>query len=202
MGLTRTPQLAAVNTMLSVIGEAPVNTLDATSQTADVAMAKSLLEEVSREVQSNGWHFNREYDVSLASDASDNIVIPTNAARVDVEPSNAGGTDYIQRGSKLYNKSDSTYIINDAKKCTIIYLLDWDDLPESARQYVMIRAARKFQDRVVGSEKHHSFTTMDEMHSLIALRSAEADNADFTIFDNYDVYRVIDRGSVINKVTS
>ncbi len=202
MGLTRTARLDAVNTMLSVIGEAPVNTLDASSQTTDVAMAKSMLDEVSREVQANGWHFNREYEVSLSPDSSNNILIPTNAARVDVEPADSRNKDYVQRGDKLYNKTDATYTITDAKKCTIIYLLDWEDLPQAARQYIMIRAARKFQDRVVGSGKHHDFTAMDEMNALIMLRSDEADSGDFSIFDNYDVGRVVDRGNVRNKVSN
>ena len=202
MGLARTEKLSAVNTMLSVIGEAPVNTLDASSQTADVAMAKSLLDEVSREVQSHGWHFNREYEVSLGPNDSNNISIPINAARVDVEPADSRNKDYIQRGDKLYNKTDSTFTINDAKKCTITYLLDWEDLPETARHYIMIRAARKFQDRVVGSGKHHDFTRGDEMAALMSLRSAEADAGDFSIFDNYDVYRVIDRGNVRNQVNN
>ena len=201
MGLARTARLDAVNTMLSVIGEAPVNTLDASSQTTDVAMAKSMLDEVSREVQAHGWHFNREYEVSLIPDASNNIAIPSNAARIDVEPADSRTKQYVQRGDKLYNKTDQTFTITAAKKCTITYMLDWDDLPETARQYIMIRAARKYQDRVVGSEKHHVFSGRDEMSALAALRSSEADAGDFTIFDNYDVYRVIDRGNVRNQVS-
>ena len=81
-------------------------------------------------------------------------------------------------------------------------MLDWEDLPETARYYIMIRASRKFQDRVVGSGKHHDFTLRDEMMALMSLRAAEADSGDFTIFDNYDVYRVIDRGNVRNQVSS
>jgi len=54
---------------------------------------------------------------------------------------------------------------------------------------------------VVGSEKHHVFSGRDEMSALAALRSSEADAGDFTIFDNYDVYRVIDRGNVRNQVS-
>ena len=43
MGLTKTSELEAVNTLLSVIGEAPENTIDASSQTSDVIIAKKLL---------------------------------------------------------------------------------------------------------------------------------------------------------------
>ena len=201
MGLTQTTKLMAVNTMLSVIGEAPVNTLAATSQTADVILAQNLLDEVSREVQAAGWNFNRETEVEL-SPANNNIILPTNTGRVDVEPAHAKNKHYIQRGTKLYNKTDKTFVIEQTMKCTIVYMLDWDDLPETARQYVMIRAARKFQDRVVGSDKHHSFTQVDEFQALVALRDAETDGGDYTIFDNNDVARVINRGNVINRITT
>tara|TARA_R110000824_G_scaffold318033_1_gene505140 strand:- start:479 stop:1084 length:606 start_codon:yes stop_codon:yes gene_type:complete len=201
MALANTTKLEAINTMMSVIGEAPVNTLDATSQTSDVIMAQKILDEVSREVQSSGWNFNREYEVSLGPTTSNEIVLSENVARVDVEPAHAGSKLYIQRGQKIYNKSDKTFTITDALKCTVTYLLDWTDVPQAARQYIMIRAARKFQDRVVGSGKHHDFNQMDEYQALITLREAESDGGDFTIFDNYDVYRVIDRGNVRNRIS-
>ena len=201
MPLANTTKLEAINTMMSAIGEAPVNTLDASSQTQDVIMAKSILDEVSREVQSAGWHFNREYEVSLSPNTSNEILLSENVARVDVEPANANTTQYIQRGQKIYNKTDKTFTISDALKCTVIYLLEWTDLPQSARQYIMIRAARKFQDRVVGSGKHHDFNQMDEYQALVTLREAESDNADYTIFDHYDVRRTIDRGNVRNRVS-
>ena len=178
MPLANTTKLEAINTMMSAIGEAPVNTLDASSQTQDVIMAKSILDEVSREVQSAGWHFNREYEVSLSPNTSNEILLSENVARVDVEPANANTTQYIQRGQKIYNKTDKTFTIPDALKCTVIYLLEWTDMPQAARQYIMIRAARKFQDRVVGSGKHHDFNQMDEYQALVTLREAESDNAD------------------------
>lgn len=206
MALTKTSELQAINTMLSAIGEAPINTLEPTSETADVSLAKNLLIEVSRETQSAGWHFNRETDVTLSPTVDDEILIPTSAARIDVEPSNSsGGTgyiDYIQRGDRLYDKTNHTYTISSSLKCTIIYMLSWDELPQTARHYIMIKSARRLQDRVVGSGDHHTFNQTDEYQALIAFRAAEAQEGDFTIFDNYDVFRTIDRTSVINRIVS
>jgi len=206
MGLTRTTELEAVNTMLSVIGEAPINSLEASQQTTDVSMAKKLLTEVSREIQSGSWDFNREYDVILTPDIDNNINIATNVARIDVEPENSASSgtsliQYIQRGDKLYNKTDKTYTITNTLKCTVTYMLSWADLPQTARHYIMIRASRKFQDRVVGSEKHHEFNQIDEYQALVTFKDAETDGGDFSIFDNYDVYRVIDRGNVRDRIS-
>ena len=56
----QTTQLQAVNSMLSTIGEAPVNSLD--SGLVDAETAETVLNEVSRDVQSFGWNFNTEPD--------------------------------------------------------------------------------------------------------------------------------------------
>ena len=62
MSLATTTKLEAVNTMLGVIGETPVNTLGGTSRPVSVVSAESVLDEVNREVQSRGGHFNTEHD--------------------------------------------------------------------------------------------------------------------------------------------
>lgn len=202
MATARTSRLEAVNTMLSVIGEAPVNDLTASSATADVIMAGNVLDEVSREIQTHGWDFNRETLVKLVPNEANEIVLSTSVAEIDIEPLDADGKKYVQRGGRLYNKTDHTFTISKEVKATIVYVLGWEDLPQAARHYFMIRAARRFQDRVVGSDKHHSFNQQDEFQALVALRAAESRSGDFTIFDNYDVARVIDRGNVFNRITT
>ena len=205
MALTRTTELQAVNIMMSAIGEAPVNSLIATEENllpTDVVLAKSILEEVSKETQMIGWNFNREVGFEISPTVENEIVIPSNAASVDVEPVNSRGTQYIQRGDKLYNKTDHTFTITTTIKCTIIYMLEWEDLPQTARHYMAIKAGRRLQDRTVGSELHHRFAAQDEMQALVALKESETEGGDYTIFDNYDVFRVINRGNVINRMVS
>ena len=67
---TLTTQLEAVNSMLGHIGEAPVDSIATPSSLPiSASTALTILDEVSREVQSDGWHFNTEYDVTLSPDA-------------------------------------------------------------------------------------------------------------------------------------
>ncbi len=202
MAVTKTTELQAVNTMLSAIGEAPISTLQPTNETADVTIAKNVLEEVSRETQSIGWHFNRETDVTLTPTVDDEVLIPTTAAYIDVESINSGVTQYVQRGDKLYNKTDHTYTIASTIKCTIVYMLPWDDLPQVARHYIMIKAARRLQDRVVGAESQHTYNQLDEYQALVALKANEARDGDYSIFDNNDVYRIINRSNVVDRVVT
>ena len=82
-----TTKLNAVNTMISVIGEAPVNTLGGTAVPVTVVQAESTLDEMSRAIQSEGWHFNTEHEYTLTPDASTSkITLPNNTLRVDLDP--------------------------------------------------------------------------------------------------------------------
>ena len=59
-----TTELAAINTMLSIIGEAPVNTVEDTGL-VDAKLAKQILTETNRLVQMDGWSWNRDDNYPL-----------------------------------------------------------------------------------------------------------------------------------------
>jgi len=199
MAMSATTKLDAVNTMLSVVGESPVNSL--TAVTADVRIAESMLDEISREVQSIPWHFNTSFDVPLAPDSTGHVNLASNIVRVDLEGTNVSADyDIALRGTKLFNRKTNSYTITETLKYTTVALLEWEELPENAKRYIMIRAARVYQDRMLGSETISQFTRGDEMAALIALREFEMDTSDYSIFDNYDVAKIVDRNSVINRL--
>ena len=64
----------------------------------------------------------------------------------------------------------------------IVWLLNFDELPEVARRYIAVRSARIFQDRMLSSESLHKFHQEDELAALAMLKEAEGDNRDHTIF--------------------
>jgi len=189
--LTKTSQLEAINTMLSAIGEPPVNSLS--SQRADSLIAVQILNEVSREVQSYGWHFNIEYKIVMTPDSSGFIYLSENVARVDTDPTE--GLDIIVRGNRIYNKATNSYVFSSAITVTQIVMLEFEEIPEPARRYIMIRAARIFMDRMVGSEKHHMFNLQDEVMALGKMREYEMDTADYSIFDEYSTASIIMRNA-------
>lgn len=183
-------ELEAVNVMLSVIGEAPINTLTGAA-TVDVIQAKAILSQVSREVQSIGWHFNIERDYPLVPDINQEINLAANMVRVDADQ--YPELDVVQRGLRLYNRKDHTFKFDKTVKVEVIFLLSFEELPQTARQFIVIRAARIFQDRMVGSDVLHGFTAVDEQKALADLKEAEGDTGDYTIFDHYDAYRPLQR---------
>ena len=81
-------------------------------------------------------------------------------------------------------KNEETFD-QDFEDNTIVYLLEFEKLPEQARRYITIRSARVFHDRTLGANTIHKFSSEDEARSLAVLKQAEAATADHTIFDSY-----------------
>ena len=188
--LSPTTELEAINTMLSTIGESPVNTVEDTGN-VDVVIARQILQSVSREVQARGWHFNTEINYTITPDSDGYLVLPKTVLKVDtVYPDSS--KDVVVRGSRLYDREKHTYVFTDAVKVDMTILLTFDELPEVARNYVTIRSSRIFQERVVGSDTLHAFNSQDEARAMVSLMEYEADTADLNILSgNYSVYRIL-----------
>ena len=181
-------ELEAVNILLTTIGEAPVNTLTG-NQVTDVTIANQVINEVSREVQSMGWHFNTEYNVPLTPDISNQIPSPANVARIDSKD-----YDIVIRENKLFNLLDRTYTFNSKILADIVYFQDFLVLPEIAKKYITARAARIYADRMINSSTINQMTSRDEEKALMDLKAYEGDTADYNMMDNYSVARVLNRG--------
>ena len=188
--MAQTTKLNAVNTMLSAIGEAPVNSLS--SGLVEAEIAETILNTADREVQSMGWHFNTEYKKSFAQDTNGEIPLGADILRADATL-DANSKDLVQRGTRMYDRKKHTFTISTAVNLDVVVQLDFDDLPEVAKRYITLRSTRIFQDRVVGSNTLHDFQERDEMTALMELKEFDQRADDNNIFDNYDVFKVIDR---------
>jgi hypothetical protein len=189
--MTLTSKLEAINSMLACIGESPINSLD--EGTVDSVIAQSTLDEVSRNVQATGWHCNTDSDFPLVRDTNNEIPLTQDIVRVDVDSIRYPNVNVVQRSGKLYDRKNHTFTFNDDLKAEVIRILEWDDLPQPFRTFITAKAARMFQQRVVGSNELSQQLAQDEMTALVALREFEADTGDFNVFDHYDVARVLER---------
>ena len=192
MGLTT--KLEAVNIMISVIGESPVNTLGGTSVPVTVIQSVQVLDETSKAIQSEGWHFNTEYDYPLIPDASTSkITLPVNTLKIDLDPEIYTDTDPVQRGLKLYDRKKHTELWTKDLKALITFELAFEELPEQFRHYITVKAARIFATRFLGSREIEGFALRDEIEAKARAIDSDSESADRTIFDNYSVLRVLDR---------
>jgi hypothetical protein len=98
------------------------------------------------------------------------------------------------RGQRLYDRINHTYEFTKAIRVSMVLLLDFLDLPQAARFYINVRAARVFQQRVVGSELLGSFTARDEALARASLKKLDSNNADYNILTgSWSVARILTR---------
>ena len=195
MTVAATTELEAINIMLAAIAEAPINSLTGTLP-VDAVTARSTLAEFNKEIQSEGWSFNTETDVTLTRDGSNQISLPANVLRVDANIHQHPTIDPIQRGLKLYDRQNNKYEFDEDLICTVVYFRDFDEIPEQARRYINIKAARVFVDRLVGDQGLRTYTEQDETRARTILTETDYANADHnllrgdpsltSIFDTYN----------------
>lgn len=176
-----TTELEAVNTLLGALGESPVNSLQA-PEVAELSAAKAALDEISREVQTVGWHFNTEDAFPLVRDNNGRIQLPSNTLKVVLPKKYLDRMNVVQRGLKLYDKKAHTDVFKEDIEATLITLLPWDELPQVARHYIMVRSSRVFQARQLGSDTQFRFSQKEEEDALNHLTEAEGETGNFNMF--------------------
>ena len=95
--ITLTSELQAINTMLSIIGEAPVSSITENIG-ADVSIAKQILDESSVDIQSKGWNYNTELSYPLPLDSDSKVPVPTNCVWLTTRPSDNTSQVVIRNG--------------------------------------------------------------------------------------------------------
>ena len=174
-------ELPAVNTILQSCGQAPVTTLDQTNP--DVAIAYQTLLEVSREVQAEGWSFNKEPHYEMVPDTNKEILIPNNILQIDATRNAANvELDVVRRSGKLYDKANHTYTFEQKLSCDIVWLFDWVDLPVPIADYITCKAATVTSSRLVGDPDQYQILQSKEAFSRAMAMEYECNQGDYTIF--------------------
>jgi len=176
-------RLSAVNIILSNIGMAPVTQVD--NDNPMVAMASNLIDEVSRSVQTEGWVFNTERGYPFVPNGDNEIVVPENVLELD---SNDRQKDnLIIRMGKLYNKVTHSYEFTETEELDVLWLFDFDYLPEAFKNYIAIRAANLFAGRAVGSAEQVKFGEREEATARAAMLDYETSQGDYNMLANTDL---------------
>ena len=183
-----TQELPALNNILASVGQAPVTTLDQTNP--DVAIAYNTLLEVSREVQAEGWTFNREHCVTTAPDDNDNILIPSNVLQVDLTDNAANKgklavrrTETTDGLSKLYEKTKHTYLWTENEyELDFVYYYDWVDLPVPVQDYITARAATVTSSRIVGDPGQYRILQQKEFQARANALEYDCNQGDYSFF--------------------
>ena len=181
-------ELDSVNILLAAVGEAAVSSLE-TATTVDVTQAKNLISNINREVQQKGWHFNTEWDVVLSVDSDSRIPLGTSVLSV-YSPTKLTTIRGREGSPFLYDLDNNTFIwttaINDAVTIT---LLDFEDIPQTARQYITTKAARVFQEEIIGQVSAETVNRQEEAEAYADLLDDEGERSGFNVgYGTTDMY--------------
>lgn len=187
-------RLAAVNFMLRSIGEAEVPTLAAPhTSRGDVAASETILDEEGRATQDEGWWFNMQ-KVTYTPDVSTNEIVISDTT-LDVK--NEYYTPekvYVEKGGKLYNRTDNTYNFTSEVKLITTFLIPFEQLPEVARRYITSRAARVLSETRVGDPQLRQYALQVEGLARARLDSSQSEHESFNVFKDSEASELVNRG--------
>ncbi|MDE3021851.1 MAG: hypothetical protein KGI54_08330 [Pseudomonadota bacterium] len=182
--LAPTSALEAINRMLATIGEAPVNSLN-TNGLGDVALALAALQEAAREVQERGWNFNTDERVNLPLDVNGYIWVPTNALRIKPEADQQIRVAVRGNPPQLWDKDHNTFVWTSSTLLfRIVYMFDFESLPDVFRRYIAIKAGRIFQEQLVSSQMLEKYTAQDEYEALALVQDYDTDTQECNMIYN------------------
>ena len=192
--ITPTSELQSVNIMLSTIGEAPVNSITGTT-TVDVSTAINILNETSMSIQSQGWNFNTHLNYnSLSIDSNGKVPLPSNCVKADANPSYRY-LNYTIRNGYLYDMDNHTDVFTSAPTSVDLVLVQQlAHCPEYARQYITMKAARRFASRFIGDKEITQLIGQDENEALMAFHQADSQEADANMLNgDQNTFSIINR---------
>ena len=177
-------ELQAINQILASVGQAPVTTLERTNP--DVAISYETLIEVSKEVQSEGWTFNREYSYPFTPNEKGEILYPNNVLQLDAsnDPRYLYSTKYdtVRREGKLYDRRHHTYKFDETIYCDVKWFFAWDDLPIPIQDYIVCKAAAIVSTRIVGDPQQYQFLQQKEAYMRAMALEYETQQGDYSFF--------------------
>lgn len=189
-------ELEAINVCLTNLGESPVSSITG-NISVDAAMARDLVRQVTREIQTIGFYWNTEINYKLIPNVDGEIVLPANVLSVDTTGTDFG-YDLVARGRRLYDRSNHTYEFSSPVYVEMVVALAFEELPEVARRFIAIRAARILQERLMGAGSVSGFNRSDEAEARAILMSEQLAVEDNNILsDSFTTGRILNRFNVV-----
>ena len=204
-------ELSAVNSILGAIGQAPITQLKdpvtgaITNANPEIQFIYNLLKDASIDVQSEGWHFNKEEHVEFQVDATTNkVTIPADVVKLDLHDNWRSRTyNFIRRGGFLYDKMDHTDEFTEFTdiELDVVRLYNYEDLPPAFKRYIIYRASRIAATQLVANPKLTELLAQQEALSRAALMEYECNQGnhsmlgfpDDTVYPTYEPWRNLAR---------
>ena len=156
-----------------------------TQTNPDVAIALNTLREVSREVQAEGWSFNKEYDYPITPDSNNEVRISNDILQMDLNQTYTQNMnrDSINRGGKLYDRTAHSYKWTDETLYVdITWEMSWGSIPEPIQAFIVARAASIVSSRIIGDPNQYQMLQQKEAFARSMALEYECNQGDYTFF--------------------
>jgi len=186
-------ELDAINSILMSVGESPVNTLSV--QSPEVVIAQKTLQQVCREILTEGWKFNTETQYPITLDSNDHCIIPNNVLQIDLNRfRHPDAFDTIRKTDngvqKLYDLHDHTYAFTNTSGgkiyVDIIWMITFEEIPQTFRDYITVRASRIASNRMVNNPQAAELIAQDEAQARAVALEYDTNQGDYNIFNNQE----------------
>jgi hypothetical protein len=180
--------LEVVNSMLGLLGELPVNSINDPHTLIPAALAA--INNQNSLVQVDFWWFNVEYPTLIPQTPSGLILLPADAASVD------SLTQYPRlavRGNRLYNLDDITDVFTQPLRVRLHRVLSFEDAPAIARAHIGAKAKLEFQMAYDGDGTKAQFLQQEIKETYIRLHSEHIRNAKANMLMRPSVQHTLNR---------
>lgn len=179
-------ELEAINKVLRAVGEAPVTSAD--SQNPYAVSAKEIIKEKNKEVQSYGWWFNTQRDLTLKVDLQGYVSVPSNTLAITTDSNDgklAVREDYLIDLQNNTNKFDSDVVVD------IIEMVDFNYLPYIAANVITAYAAVEMQRSYEMEEARFKSLVQEYEMNLIDLKKQHLRNTNYNTLDTPQARRLL-----------
>ena len=171
--------LIAINTLLAIINEPPIQTEEDVVNILEAQIAESLIIQTTKEVLADGWDVNTDNDYTFPIDQEGYISIPYNV--LDLSSSDG---DLIMRDWRLYSKKNQSAIFEESQKLNILWSMEFNSLTHPMRNYITLLAALKFQATQVMDTNLYSYSKADAEKAYISARRSEGRTGSYNILSS------------------
>ena len=178
-------ELSAVNSILGSIGQSPITSLTTGNalQNPEISFIYNLLQEVNKDVQTTGWHFNTQTKVKRSPDGNGNYVVPVDAILYDISDGQIDrNRDVVRKNGKLYDLVHQTDVFTQDFYFDIISLLPFADLPPAIQRYIIARASVRAAVQLVSNADLVKLLKMEEEQTKANALNYETEQGDNSFF--------------------
>lgn len=180
--------LDVVNSMMGLLGELPVNSINDPHSLVPAALAA--LTNQNALVQADFWWFNVEYPTLIPQTPSGQILVPEDASSVD------SLTQYPRlavRGNRLFNLDDVTDVFTQPLRVRLHRVLSFEDVPGIARAHIGAKAKLEFQLAYDGDSTKAQYLQQEIKETYIRMHSEHIRNAKANMLMRPSVQQTLNR---------